>query len=106
VHHSVCQPITPGSILCTGLILAAVFASLLKFKPRHDSPLAAGETGAQGNLVALVVIGISARMAMTTRPNHSIATQLWLPCPHQASLFLLEDGGGNGLDGYDSDSDQ
>ncbi|MFT5430209.1 MAG: hypothetical protein ACI9OJ_000882 [Myxococcota bacterium] len=100
------QPITTGWILGTGLVLAAIFAALLKFKPRHDSPPPTGETSAQGKLVALVVIGISVLVAMTTRPTHSIATQLWLPCPHQASLFLLEDGRGNGLDGYDSDWDQ
>ncbi len=90
-------PLTPLWILGAGLVCAGAFGALLRWRPRGETPPPAGETLGQSAGVAALVVALAVGLALTTQPVFSIATQLWLPCPHQASLFLLEDGSGSGL---------
>ncbi|MFT5433791.1 MAG: hypothetical protein ACI9OJ_004499 [Myxococcota bacterium] len=94
-------PITPTWIIGASALVSVVGAILWRFFPRAGVAPSTGAAQAQGWPVAIGVIAIALIAALSTIPVSFEGLEIWSPCPHQASLFLLEDGTGNGLEAFD-----
>ena len=94
-------PLTPFSILCAALSVAAGAAILIRFRPRKTPPC---ETPAgRERYLVLGVMLLAAYSALTTLPDHSTGVALFQPCPHQSAQFLLSDGRNGGLYAFDAE---
>ncbi|MBT9558933.1 MAG: hypothetical protein IV100_23075, partial [Myxococcales bacterium] len=97
------QPLTPIWVVAAAALVAAVFGALLRFRPREPATVALtpGHEASQDWRVVLGVTAIIVVVAFTSIPRSFEAVEVFSPCPHQASMFLLEDGSGSGLETWD-----
>ncbi len=99
------KPLGPIGVLLAAAGVSAVFGALLlrqhargrvaPAEPPRTSPLEEG-WAVVAAVVAMVVVN-----ALTMIPRSFEGVEIFSPCPHQASMFLLEDGSGEGLRTYD-----
>ena len=98
------RPITATWILIVSAALAAFFALLQWRWPRAaeaalETP---GHRTSQDRWTVVGVVLLVAASALTCMPRSLESIEFFSPCPHQASMYLLEDGTGAGLETWDA----
>jgi hypothetical protein len=106
------EPLTPELLVVVALGFCAAFGGLIWWRLRSRASLvvqsdpASEPMPARGRGAVAAVLVLAATFSVAEAPRATEATELWAPCPHQSSFYLLEDGRGHGIEAWDASWDQ